>query len=220
MKNLTENNYVSIGKASSMLGVTIQTLRNWGKNGKLAPSFITSGGTRMYDLATLNLIKGKKSIVPDRFTVAYARVSTRSQAKELETQKELLTLYCTKNAYRYKLISDIGSGLNYDKDGLNELIELIASGKVERLILVHKDRLLRFGSEIIFKLCSLNDVAIEIINVGEELNPNEELVKDILEIITVFSSKLYGQCSHKSLKMIDDLKKNLPSSMDEKDDEA
>lgn len=220
MKKLTENNCVSIGKASSMLGVTIQTLRNWDKNGKLTPSFITSGGTRMYDLATLNLIKGKKSIVPDRFTVAYARVSTRSQAKELETQKELLTLYCAKNAYRYKLISDIGSGLNYDKEGLNELIELIASGKIERLILVHKDRLLHFGSEIIFKLCALNDVAIEIINVGEELNPNKELIRDVLEIITVFSAKLYGRRSHKSLKMIDDLKKNLPSSMDKENDEA
>ena len=209
MKNINEINCVSIGKAANILGVSIPTLRNWDKAGKLTPSFITSGGTRMYDLETLNLIKGKKSIVPDRYTLAYARVSTQAQKRELETQKELLTLYCSKQGYRYKLISDIGSGLNYNKTGLNELIELICSGQIERLVLVHKDRLLRFGSEIIFKLCNIYDVEVEIINVGDELNPNEELAKDVLEIITVFSTRLYGKRSHKSLKIIDDLKKNL-----------
>ena len=209
MKNVNEINCVSIGKAANILGVSIPTLRNWDKAGKLSPSFITSGGTRMYDLATLNLIKGKKSIVPNRYTLAYARVSTQSQKKELETQKELLTLYCSKQGYRYKLLSDIGSGLNYTKAGLNELIELICSDQIERLVLVHKDRLLRFGSEIIFKLCNIHNVEVEIINVGDELNPNEELAKDVLEIITVFSTRLYGKRSHKSLKMIDDLKKNL-----------
>ena len=209
MKNKNKINCVSIGKAANILGVSIPTLRNWDKTGKLTPSFITSGGTRMYDLATLNLIKGKKSIVPDRYTLAYARVSTQSQKKELETQKELLTLYCSKQGYRYKLLSDIGSGLNYTKAGLNELIELICSGQIERLVLVHKDRLLRFGSEIIFKLCNIHDVEVEIINIGDELHSIEESVKDILEIITAFSVKLYGKRSHKSLKMINDLKNNL-----------
>lgn len=209
MKNINKINCVSIGKAANILGVSIPTLRNWDKTGKLTPSFITSGGTRMYDLATLNLIKGKKSIVPDRYTLAYARVSTQSQKKELETQKELLTLYCSKQGYRYKLLSDIGSGLNYTKAGLNELIELICSGQIERLVLVHKDRLLRFGSEIIFKLCNIHDVEVEIINIGDELHPIEESVKDILEIITAFSVKLYGKRSHKSLKIINDLKNNL-----------
>lgn len=209
MKNINEINYVSIGKAANILGVSISTLRNWDKTGKLSPSFITSGGTRMYDLVTLNLIKGKKSIVPDRYTLAYARVSTQSKKKELEAQKELLTLYCSKQGYRYKLISDIGSGLNYNKPGLDELIELICSGQIERLVLVHRDRLLRFGSEIIFKLCNIHDVEVEIINMGDELYPNEELSRDALEIITAFSAKLYGKRSHKSLKMIDDLKKNL-----------
>ena len=209
MKNINEINCVSIGKAANILGVSIPTLRNWDKLGKLTPSFITSGGTRMYDLETLNLIKGKKSIVPDRYTLAYARVSTQAQKRELETQKELLTLYCSKQGYRYKLLSDIGSGLNYTKAGLNELIELICSDQIERLVLFHKDRLLRFGSEIIFKLCDIHDVEVEIINVGDELNPNEELARDVLEIITVFSARLYGRRSRKSLKMIDDLKKNL-----------
>ena len=209
MKNKNKINCVSIGKAANILGVSIPTLRNWDKTGKLTPSFITSGGTRMYDLATLNLIKGKKSIVPDRYTLAYARVSTQSQKKELETQKELLTLYCSKQGYRYKLLSDIGSDLNYTKAGLNELIELICSGQIERLVLVHKDRLLRFGSEIIFKLCNIHDVEVEIINIGDELHSIEESVKDILEIITAFSVKLYGKRSHKSLKMINDLKNNL-----------
>lgn len=218
MKNINEINCVSIGKAANILGVSIPTLRNWDKAGKLTPSFITAGGTRMYDLATLNLIKGKKSIVPDRYTLAYARVSAQSQKKKLETQKELLTLYCSKQGYRYKIISDMGSGLNYTKAGLNELIELICSGQIERLVLVHKNRLLLFGSEIIFKICNIHDVEVEIINVGEELNPNEELVKDALEIITLFSAKLYGRRSHKSLKMIDDLKKNLGENYNGKEE--
>lgn len=218
MKNINEINCVSIGKAANILGVSIPTLRNWDKAGKLTPSFITAGGTRMYDLATLNLIKGKKSIVPDRYTLAYARVFTQSQKEELETQKELLTLYCSKQGYRYKIISDMGSGLNYTKAGLNELIELICSGQIERLVLVHKNRLLLFGSEIIFKICNIHDVEVEIINIGEELNSNEELVKDALEIITLFSAKLYGRRSYKSIKMIDDLKKNLGENYNGKEE--
>ena len=98
----------------------------------------------------------------------------------------------------------MGSGLNYNKKGLTELITLIENEEINRLIITHKDRLLRLGSEIIFKLCEIHNVKIDIINKDDEKTDyNEELVEDVLNIITVFSAKLYGSRSNKNKKIIE-----------------
>ena len=97
----------------------------------------------------------------------------------------------------YELISDLGSGLNYKKRGLKKLIRMILLGQVEKIVLTHKDRLLRFGSELIFYLCSFCHTDIELIHEEEELSDETRLAKDVLEILTVFSSRLYGKRAHK-----------------------
>ena len=99
-----------------------------------------------------------------------------------------------------------GSGMNYKKKGLNQLLEMILQKKVKRLVITHKDRLLRFGSEFVFALCELQNIEIVIIHCGEQPSFEEELTKDVLEIITVFSARLYGSRSHKNKKLIDGLK--------------
>ena len=86
---------------------------------------------------------------------------------------------------------------------MKELINLISENKINKIVLTHKDRLLRFGNEIIYEFCKLKNIDIEIINQSEKENKEEELVKDILQIITVFSSKLYGQRSHKNKQIIE-----------------
>lgn len=91
--------------------------------------------------------------------------------------------------------------MNYNKKGLKRLIDLILGYKITRLVLTHKDRLLRFGAELIFTLCELRQVEIVIINKSENTSFEEELATDVLEIITVFRARLYGSRSHKNKKL-------------------
>ena len=104
--------------------------------------------------------------------------------------------------YRFRIIRDIGSGINYRKKGLTELIGLVYSGEAERIVVNYKDRLVRVGYEMLEEVCRLNEVEIEIINSTSEDSDEEELVKDVLSIITVFSSRLYGRRSHKNKDII------------------
>lgn len=196
---------VAIGKVAEELGVSIETVRNWERQGHIK-SERTNGGHRRYDLNQV-LAYYHKDKPKEKLVIAYCRVSTANKKDDLERQKQVLELYCASKGYRYKIIEDIGSGLNYSKKGLLELITLIETGQVDRLILNYKDRLLRFGSEIIFEMCKLHDVEVVILNEDEQKSYEEELVEDVLSIITVFSAKLYGSRSHKNKKIIEESKK-------------
>ena len=146
----------------------------------------------------------------DRVTIAYARVSSQDQKEELKRQAQVLELYCAEHGYKYELITDLGSGMNYYKKGLTTLISRILDDGVKRLVLTHKDRLLRFGAELIFSICEAKGVEVVIINRGEEeASFEEDLAKDVLEIITVFSARLYGSRSGKNRKIIEKLQESV-----------
>jgi len=196
------NRYIKIGRAADILGVTVQTLRRWEAQGSLLPDRITEGGTRYYLLDKLTGISSKERSL----TVAYARVSSHDQKKDLQTQANLLATYCTKQGWTYEVISDLGSGMNYRKKGLKKLLDLIVERKIKRLVLTHKDRLLRFGAELIFSLCEIHEVEVVIINQGENLSFEEELAQDVLEIITVFSARMYGARSRKNQRLVQAVK--------------
>jgi predicted site-specific integrase-resolvase len=100
------------------------------------------------------------------------------------------------------VIEDLGSGLNYQKKGLKLLIKRICSGEVGRLVVTHKDRLLRFGSELVFALCEQFGTEVVIINRSEDSSYEEDLARDVLEIITVFSARLYGSRSHQNKQLV------------------
>ncbi len=110
------------------------------------------------------------------------------------------------------MIADLGSGMNYRKKGLKRLLDGIVEDEVGRLVLTHKDRLLRFGAELIFALCQTRQVEVVIINQGEDTNFEEELASDVLEIITVFSARLYGSRSHRNQKLIDGVRAAVKES--------
>jgi putative resolvase len=190
---------LSIKEASDLLGVTTTTLRNWEKEGKIK-STRTEGGHRRYQVQEL-LGSRKESAL----TLAYARVSSHDQKSDLKLQEIVLESYCAEKGFDFEIISDLGSGLNYKKKGLIRLIKLICSNQVDRLVITHKDRLLRFGSELIFSLCEHFGVEVIIINKSEESTFEEDLANDVLEIITVFSARLYGSRSHKNKKIIEQL---------------
>ena len=211
------NNLLSIGKASKLLGVTIQTLRNWDKQGLLKPDELTKGGERRYKLETLkNINKNIKFNSDNLKTIAYARVSSHDQKDDLIRQVQILEQYCSKQGFNYEVIQDLGSGINYYEKGLTKLLNLILEGQVKRLVLTHKDRLLRFGAELVFSICEAKGVEVIIINKGDE-NPKfeEELAKDVLEIITVFSARLYGARSKKNKKLLDDMNRVVAENVSE-----
>lgn len=196
---------VGIGKAAEILGVHPTTLRRWEKAGKIEVER-TPTNRRQYDLSKLHG-RAPRSPQISKPALAYARVSSRDQKNDLVTQVALLESYCAANGWEYEVLTDLGSGMNYNKRGLQTLIKRICLGDISRLVLAHKDRLLRFGSEIIFTLCETFNVEVVIINQGERpLSFEEELVDDVLEIITVFSARLYGSRSHKNKKLVEALK--------------
>lgn len=191
---------LSIKEASELLGVTTTTLRNWEKDGKIT-AVRTEGGHRRYQVQ--DLIGGKKEKM---LTVAYARVSSHDQKDDLKRQELVLEAYCSKQGFDFEIISDLGSGMNYKKKGLVKLIKLLCSNQIDRLVITHKDRLLRFGSELIFALCEIFGCEVIIINKSSESTFEEDLAQDVLEIITVFSARLYGSRSHKNKQLIEQLK--------------
>lgn len=128
------------------------------------------------------------------------------QKEDLERQHAMLEAYCAAKGWRSEVIRDLGSGMNYRKKGLNRLLELILQRKMKRLVITHKDRLLRFGAELIFTLCEIQGIEIVIIHKGEQPGFEKELAQDVLEIIAVFSARLYGSRSRKHQQMIEALK--------------
>ncbi|MDR1424573.1 MAG: IS607 family transposase [Azoarcus sp.] len=201
----------SIGEAAQALGVDITTLRRWERLGKISPEH-TTGGHRRYDLAKLrpSLIRAKPDL--NRKTIAYARVSNHEQKDDLERQKQVLELYCARQGWTYEVIADLGSGMNYHKKGLKRLLSAILDNGVGRLVLTHKDRLLRFGAELIFGICEAKQVEVVILNQGEDTSFEEDLAKDVLEIITVFSARLYGSHSRKNQRLLENVKAAVKSA--------
>jgi putative resolvase len=187
-------------EAGTLLGVTVRTLHRWELDGKIK-STRTAGGHRRYDIA--DLISNKSDT---QLTVGYARVSSHDQKNDLTRQVIVLESYCAKHGWGFEIIQDLGSGMNYKKKGLIRLIKLITSYQVERLVLTHKDRLLRFGSDLIFTLCEQFGTEVIIINRSDDSTFEEDLASDVLEIITVFSARLYGSRSHKNKKIVEELK--------------
>ena len=204
------NRLVAIGEAAQALGVSITTLRRWEAEGRLIPEH-TAGKHRRYDLSRLKpelFFAG-----PDeRRTIAYARVSSDDQKNDLERQKQVLELYCARQGWTCEVIADLGSGMNCHKKGLKRLLDDVLDGGIGRLVITHKDRLLRFGAELVFAICEAKNVEVVILNQGEDTTFEEDLEKDVLDIITVFSARLYGSRSRKNQKLLDDVKKAVEES--------
>ena len=122
----------------------------------------------------------------------------------IKRQIENIKLYLTAQGKPFEIISDIGSGINYKKKGLKELIRRISQNKVEKVVVLYKDRLLRFGFELVEYIASLYNCDIEIID-NTEKSEQQELVEDLVQIITVFSCKLQGKRANKARKLVKEL---------------
>ena len=197
--------YYTIGEFADAIGKTTKTLRNWDKSGRLKPAMIDENKFRYYSQDQLNRYFGLK---PEneikKKIVGYCRVSSNKQKDDLKRQVENVSTYMYAKGYSFEMITDIGSGINYNKKGLNQLIDMITNGEVEKIVVLYKDRLLRFGFEIIENLCDKYGTTIEIID-NTERTEEQELVEDMIQIVTVFSCKLQGKRANKAKKMIKEL---------------
>lgn len=169
----------------------------------------TPSGRRMYSIPAISSFNPltKTHDAVDLPTIAYARVSSHDQRADLERQVKVLEMFCASHGWKYRVIQDLGSGMNYSKRGLRELLNLISEKSIGRLVITHKDRLLRFGSELVFSMCEMANIEVVIVNSGEESSFEEELASDVLEIVTVFSARMYGARSHKNKKLVDGMRK-------------
>ena len=156
--------------------LSAQTLRNWAANGKLHPHHTTVSGYRYYSDEQLNQVINVKP--KNRITIGYCRVSSHKQKGDLERQIDNVKTYLLAKGQPFEIISDIGSGINYKKKGLQELIRRISQNQVEKVVVLYKDRLLRFGFELIEYIASLYNCEIEIID-NTEKSEQQELVEDV-----------------------------------------
>lgn len=198
---------MSIGKFSKEIGVSISTLRTWDKTGYLKPAKVLDNGYRYYSDEQIDKYLNVDSDIDDRKIVLYARVSTKKQMDDLDKQIENLKTYAYTKGYSFELITDIGSGLNYKKEGLKKLIRMICNKEIKKLVVLYKDRLVRFGFELIEEVCRINDVEIEIID-NTTVSKEQELTDDLIQIITVFANRLYGSRSKKTASLIKQVKYN------------
>ena len=178
-----------------IIGVSVKTLQRWDREGILK-AYRTPTNRRYYTYD--QYLKFKAGNLQDgRKIVVYARVSTRNQHDDLDSQGMFLLDYCNaKGMIVDECIEEFGSGLNDNRKKWNKLLEEVMEQKIKTIIVTHKDRFIRFGFDWFEKLCLKYDTQILIVK-NEKLSPQEELVQDIVSILHVFSCRLYGLRKYK-----------------------
>lgn len=183
------------GKAAKLIGVTVQTLQRWDREGVLK-AFRTDTNRRYYTDEQLDRFLNKPIKTPDRI-IAYCRVSSQNQKPDMKNQRECLENFCiSRGLTGTEFIEEIGGGLNFNRPRFLEIINSITAGRVSKLVVAHKDRLCRFGFELIKNICDANGCELIVVNI-EKLSPEQEMVQDLMTIIHCFSSRLYGLRNYK-----------------------
>lgn len=191
---IIKSGFISAEQARRILGVTDNTLRKWDEEGKIettrAPGKYTH---RKYNVKKFieesNVETSSSAKSTKRKNIIYSRVSTRGQSDNLGRQSDML-----RERYpNHELIEDIGSGINFKRKGLKTILEYAFKNQLDEVVVTHKDRLCRFGFDLFeFMFTELSNAKIVVLN-ERETSPNEELVEDILSVVTVFSAKINGR---------------------------
>ena len=205
--------YYSSNAVTKLLGVTAQTLRNWDKEGKLKPAYTKSNGYRYYSEDSILSYTQERKTKKDLHVIGYARVSSKKQSDDLERQVDNLRTYIESKYSSYEIITDIGSGINYKKPGLKKLIDLVNKKQVDIIVVLYKDRLLRFGFELVEYFSKINNVSIEVLDRVNKTQ-DEELVEDLIQIITVFSCRLQGKRKAKTKEILEEFSKKIEKTLD------
>ncbi len=199
--------YIHIREAKRLLGVSSQTLHNWERQGKIRASRLPSG-TRTFHKQDVYTLAGVSEPVKAKEKICYCRVSSKKQMEDLERQKDLLQ----SRFPSHLLVTDVGSGINWKRKGLQTLLERSLSGELEEVVVAHPDRLCRFAFELlqfIFETCG---VQLLVLDREDGKSSEQELAEDILSILHVYSCKQMGKRRYSKPKDT-----ALPDSESEKD---
>ena len=199
-----------MNEVSEITGLAQSTLRLMHRKGELVPAKVSSGGTRYYSDEQIKEYMGIDA-VSKRIVIGYARVSSRKQEDDLNKQIENLKTYMFAKGYSFEIITDIGSSINYSKNGLTKLLERIHNGEVSKVVVLSKDRLVRFGFELLETVCKLNDCEIEIVDNTPKIN-EDELLNDLVKVVNVFGSELRGKQPKLIKQFVEDLKDDTRGS--------
>ncbi len=195
-------------EACRLLGVSYVTLRRWIKEGKIKAVQTLGGKYRIPESEVKRLLSGIET--REVRAIIYARVSSSDQKSDLERQIQYLTQYCSAKGYRVvDILSDVASGLKTNRRGLLKLFNYVVNKQVDVVIVTYKDRLTRFGFEYLEYFFSQYGVRIEVVYGEEPKDAHQELVEDLLAIVTSFAGKLYGMRSRKKKRLVHDFKQLL-----------
>ena len=189
-------------RSGSGAGVAVAILRRWHRQGQLLLALRTLDGHRRYTSETVRRASGAQRPAAGK-TIGYVRVSSHDQREQLLTQATRLERHCHAAGFAHvEIVMDMGSGLNYRKKGLQRILNEILHGRISRLVIVTKDWLLRFGSELLFQICRFFGVEVVVLDGTAGISREQHLTEDLVEILTVFSSRLYGSRRPKNLKAV------------------
>lgn len=193
---------IKLKDMADKLGVSIKTLQRWDREGILVAKR-TPTNRRYYTEDQYLSYVGKSQ--PKRLILAYTRVSSRSQIDDLTSQTEFLTQFVNaKGEVLDEVISDVGSGLNYNRKNWNKLLlEYVAKGLVSKIYITYKDRFVRFGFDWFERFCNYYNCEIIVVK-NETTSPQQELVDDSISISHVFSSRINGLRKYKKELKVDE----------------
>lgn len=183
--------WVKIGTAVKLLNVHVNSLRRWADAG-LIKSIRTPGGMRLYDVESFarDQTTPEEDSHPDRITpvkIAYCRVSSAKQKDDLQRQVDYMRERCPG----YEIVTDVGSGINFKRRGLRSLLERALNGELREVCVSHRDRLCRFGFDLIEWLLERQRVRLVVLD-QENTSPQQEFTEDLLAIVHVFSCRFNG----------------------------
>lgn len=183
------DNYVPLREACKLLGLQPTTIRSWAKNNTIK-TIKTPSGQFLYSRKAIDTIINGDNDVKEKQKIIYARVSSEKQKDDLERQ----IVYLRSKYPNHHLIKDCGSGINWKRKGLLTILEQTMSGLVDEIVVAHKDRLCRFGYELVQWIIESNGAKLIVMDEEHDHQTGEqELAEDLLSIVHIYSCKQMGK---------------------------
>jgi putative resolvase len=192
---------LSVKECKEIYGLSRIALINYERKGLLKP-LRTPGGIRRYRVEDIERLLGMLEDKQERIrgTILYARVSTRKQQPYLENQVRRLEEYAKSRGWEYKIVKEIASGVNENRRGLQKILNMVKRGDVERVVIEYPDRLARFGFNYLKEFFEGFGVELVVINGREgEKERFQELMEDLVAIVSSFAARIYGQRDFKNV---------------------
>ena len=188
-----ENEYITTTKAKEILKVSFKTISRWAKTGKI--NFITApSGRKRYNIKDIYNIASSHTTTNQKQKICYCRVSSTKQMDDLKRQQD----FFREKFPSHKLVTDVGSGINWKRKGLKTILEQSMQGNISEIVVAHRDRLCRFAFELLEWIFSSNGVKLVVLNEDKEHSTDQELTDDILSIIHIYSCRKMGRRRYKN----------------------